>query len=292
MIEDFDHLIEKILFQVTGNELEPDEVRMENGGCINMAVSVTTSVGKFFIKWNELEFEDMFEKEAKGLEILQSSNTVSVPGVIGFGNLNEKSFLVLEHLEETSATQNYWENLGHTLAQMHQIEAKKCGLAHNNYISKLNQHNAPTESWLEFYKEHRLNHQLGLAIYNEYVDSVFVNEFKSFLNKLDQILLDSKPCLLHGDLWNGNAMCSDDKAYVFDPAIYYGAPEVDLAMTRLFGGFNEVFYSAYNEINPISSHFEESLDVYSLYPLLVHANLFGPESGYLGSVKRIVKRYL
>ena len=291
MIEDYNHLITRILFQATGYELEPANIRMENGGCINMALSVDTLQGKFFIKWNELEFADMFEKEARGLEILSESTSVNTPRVMGYGTLEEKSFLVLEHVQEGPATKDYWQNLGRDIARLHKVKAKQCGLGHDNYIGRLHQKNTPNPSWLHFYMEQRLNAQLGLAIYNDFVEADFVKSFKSFLNKLDLIIPESAPCLLHGDLWNGNIM-SANKAYIFDPAVYYGAPEMDLAMTRLFGGFDQLFYEAYHEENPISNHFEELLDVYKLYPLMVHVNLFGPNAGYLGSVKRIVNRYL
>ena len=257
-----------------------------------MALSVSTNQEEYFIKWNELEFVDMFEKEAFGLEILASLNIVSIPEVIGFGQIEEKSFLVLEHLNETYVNTNYWENLGESLAKMHQVNAPNCGLAHDNYIGRLYQKNHPIDCWKIFYREQRLNHQLGLAIYNNYVEDTFVKKYKRFLDRIDDILPESKPCLLHGDLWNGNIMCAYNKAYIFDPAVYYGAPEMDLAMTRLFGGFSDEFYAAYNEVNPISNHFEELLDIYQLYPLMVHVNLFGPNAGYLGSVKRIIDHYL
>ncbi len=292
MIEDYDHLISRILFQVTGYDLEPSNIRMENGGCINMALSVDTTKGKFFIKWNELEFADMFEKEARGLEILAESESVDTPSVIGYGFVEEKSFLVLEHIEESLPNAEYWQNLGRSLGRLHQVLAKQCGLAHDNYIGRLHQKNTPEPSWISFFREQRLNVQLGLAIYNNYVKESFVGDFKQFLERLDKIIPESKPYLLHGDLWNGNIMSAQNGAYMFDPAIYYGAPEVDLAMTRLFGGFDSQFYEAYNEVNPIPNHFEDLLDVYNLYPLMVHVNLFGPHSGYLGSVKRIIKRYL
>ena len=292
MIEDYNHLLQRILFQVTGKDLEPSDIRMENGGCINMALSVTTERGVFFIKWNELAYEDMFEKEAEGLALLSGTEAISVPEVIGFGQVEEKSFLVLEHIQETYPSRLYWQDLGRSLATLHGVTANNCGLGHNNYIGRLHQTNTSRPSWIDFYKEMRLSHQLGLAMYNDYVDKAFVRDFKTFLEKLERIIPESKSCLLHGDLWNGNIMPMDDKAYVFDPAVYYGAPEMDLAMTRLFGGFDEVFYQAYHEVNPIPDHFEELLDVYNLYPLMVHVNLFGPNSGYLGSVKRIIKRYL
>lgn len=291
-MEDVTFLIERMLFKSTGLELQPFDIKMENGGCINMALSFSTAQGSFFVKWNELAFADMFEKEAKSLEILNNSEVVVTPNLVGYGTVEEKSFLMLERIESVSPTINSWELLGRNLAKLHQVRAQKFGLGYNNYIGRLEQNNRPMENWLDFYRERRLNSQLGLAIYNKFVDESFVSKFKMFLEKLGQILPDSAPCLLHGDLWNGNVLLTDKTAYLIDPAIYYGAPEMDLAMTRLFGGFPDEFYAAYNELSPISNNFEELLDVYNLYSLMVHVNLFGPEAGYLGKVERTIVRYL
>lgn len=292
-MEDYSHLLSRMLFQVTGQELSVTNVLMQSGGCINMSVKAVTDQGDFFVKWNELEYADMFEKEARGLRLLGKTDTVKVPEVLGYGQVEEKAFLVLEFLEKGRGYAEYWEDLGEGLAALHLHQQPEYGLDHANYIGKLHQDNGKEASWLTFFKEHRLNHQLGLAIYNGFVDEGFVRDMKTFFTKLPNLLPDSPASLLHGDLWNGNIMSvSTGRAAFFDPAVYYGAREMDLAMTRLFGGFDQRFYEAYHAVYPIPGSFEALVDVYNLYPLMVHVNLFGPNSGYSGSVRRIISRYL
>lgn len=291
-MEDYNFLIERILFQALGIEPAVQSVDMQTGGCINMSVKATTDQGGFFVKWNELDFEDMFEKEARGLEELRTANTIRVPQVLAVGNIEEKAFMVQEFLEKTPLEASSSKQLGEQLAQMHRLAHEFHGFHEPNYIGKLQQKNESSESWVDFFISNRLNVQLGLAIYNKEVDEPFVGDMKSFLNKLPEIMPDSKASLLHGDLWNGNVMNTQNGPAIFDPAVYYGAREMDIAMTRLFGGFDNVFYDAYQANYPLGNHFEDLIDIYNLYPLMVHVNIFGANSGYLGMVKRVIKRYL
>lgn len=291
-MEEFPELLSSMLFQVLGDELRVDQVYMQSGGDINMAVCAQTEHGNFFIKWNEGDFEHMFETEAAGLQLLKKANTLKVPEVFGTGKVGDKAFLVLEFLESAHENFEYWEKLGSGLAHLHQSTTELCGLNHNNYIGRLNQKNEEVGSWLTFFSEHRLNAQLGLAIYNDYVSQDFVRDFKRFLTKLPNLIPESEPSLLHGDLWNGNVMSTNRGPAIYDPAVYYGAREMDIAMTQLFGGFNQRFYQAYNEVYPLPDEFDSMVEVYNLYPLMVHVNLFGANAGYLGTVWRTIKRYL
>ena len=291
-MEDYNFLIERILFQALGLDLTVERVEMQGGGCINMSVKAVTSKGNFFVKWNELEFEDMFAKEAKGLAVLRGSNTLKIPEVLGIGQVEEKAFMVQEFLAQRPATSQDQTVLGEQLAAMHRMEGEEYGFHQSNFIGKLHQNNEPKSYWLTFFIQNRLNVQLGLAIYQEEVDQAFVNQMKQFLAKLKNMLPESPPSLVHGDLWNGNVMFTEEGPAIFDPAVYYGAREMDLAMTRLFGGFDAKFYEAYEANYPLPPHFDELVDVYNLYPLMVHVNLFGAHAGYLGKVKRIIKRYL
>jgi len=291
-MEDFNLLCERILFHVLGKDLKVTQVDMQSGGCINMSVRAQTEQGDFFIKWNELEFQDMFEKEALGLESLAQVEALVIPKVIGTGNIEAKAFIVQEFLDKVTPTTADHQLLGEGLAQLHYLQVDRYGFDMENYIGRLRQKNDRESSWITFFKRHRLEVQLGLAIYNGEVDEKFVQDMKAFLNKLDTILPESPPSLLHGDLWNGNVFFTAQGPALFDPAPYYGAREMDIAMTKLFGGFDESFYDAYHASYPLDPNFEELVDVYNLYPLMVHVNLFGANSGYLGMVKRIIQRYI
>lgn len=292
MTEDFPHLLERMLFQVLGDELKVEDILMQSGGSINMAVCAQTAHGNFFVKWNELQYLDMFEKEAKSLEFLKGKSTLRIPEVFGFGQVEEKAFLVLEFLEQGMESPEYWRKLGEGLAQLHENTATAHGLSFDNYIGKLEQINRQETNWSNFYIERRLKPQVGRLTYEGNASPDFQKRFDAFSKKLSEILPASKPCLLHGDLWSGNAFATGSDATVFDPAIYYGAPEMDLAMTELFGGFAPEFYVAYEDQSSITPHYKQHKDLYQLYPLLVHANIFGVNSGYLSAVDRIIKRYL
>lgn len=269
-----------------------EQVRIQSGGDINAAAIINTTQGDFFIKWNEAELADMFEQEAKGLVLLHNTGVIQAPRVCGLGTVGDKSFLVLEYLQRGDASESYWTDLGEHLAKMHLIKAERFGLDHGNYIGRLAQSNTMHDDWVTFYREERLRPQWKLARSNGYVSQQFSQRFEHFLEKLPDLMPDAEPALLHGDLWSGNVMPGmQGEAYFFDPAVYYGAREMDLAMTRLFGGFENRFYDAYQSVYPLPYHFEEFVDLYNLYPLMVHVNLFGANAGYVNSVERIVNRY-
>ena len=143
---------------------------------------------------------------------------------------------------------------------------------------------------MEFFIEGRLEKQIALAKNSGAIDSATVQQFNRLYNKLPEIIPEEKPSLIHGDLWNGNFMTgADGKAWLIDPAVYYGHREMDLAMTKLFGGFSTDFYESYNETFPLQKGFNNRVDIHNLYPLLVHVNLFG--GGYLHEVKNILSRF-
>ncbi|GAB5523715.1 MAG: fructosamine kinase family protein [Roseivirga sp.] len=268
------------------------QVHMQGGGDINAAAVLNTTEGNFFIKWNKAELADMFEQEAKGLVLLHNTGVIQAPTVCGSGIVEDKSFLILEYLQRGRASEEYWTDLGENLAKMHLIKAERFGLDHDNYIGRLTQSNAMCKDWVAFYREERLMPQLKLAQANNYVSEQFGERFEGLLEKLPDLMPTAEPALLHGDLWNGNVMPGmEGKAYFFDPAVYYGAREMDLAMTRLFGGFEKRFYDAYQAVYPLPYHFEELVDLYNLYSLMVHVNLMGAHAGYVGSVERIINRY-
>lgn len=291
-MEDFTSLVERILFIALGKEVKVNGIEMQSGGCINISIKAMTIAGNYFVKWNDLSFEEMFAKEAMGLQLLKDSHCIRIPEVISVGTIDDKAFIVQEFLDSIPMSAEGQEKLGECLALLHHTKQDHFGLHDSNFIGRLDQNNDPKRTWVGFFIENRLNIQLGLAIYRNEVDEDFIKEMKRFLRKLPVIMPESEASLLHGDLWNGNVLNTPKGPAIFDPAVYYGAREMDIAMTKLFGGFDDSFYEAYQSNYPLSKDFDDLVDVYNLYPLMVHVNLFGAQAGYLGMVKRIIKRYL
>ncbi len=282
---------EQVLFQTCGSDLAIKGYQFVSGGCINNAVRLDTQEGDFFLKWNESEPVDMFEKESLGLELLRKSGKIAVPEPIGFGSCQNKAYLLMEYLPTHRQSSNYWSLLGHQLADLHRISSDTFGLDHDNYIGKLPQRNTACSQWVEFFIQHRLEVQLGLAIYNGHVDTAYALRFRKLYALLHDQLPEESPSLLHGDLWSGNVMPGrEGQPTIFDPAVYYGSREMELAFTQLFGGFDQNFYAAYHESFPLLPGFDDRVDLYNLYPLLVHVNLFG--SSYLSGIDRTLRKYL
>lgn len=262
------------------------------GGCINQGGKLKTTSGIFFLKWNdEKKFPFMFEAESEGLKLLQRQNAIRIPKVIGNGINDSYQFLLLEYINQKSRSKNYWEALATGLAALHRSFSTHFGLDHDNYIGSLKQYNQQSSSWIHFFIEQRLNIQLKLAIDNGVAPANWPQRFERLYSRLSSLLPEEKPSLLHGDLWSGN-LITDEKGEpcLIDPAVYYGNREADLAMTKLFGGFDRDFYTAYQEAFPFQSGYQKRVDLYNLYPLLVHVNLFG--SSYSRSVEEILRASL
>jgi fructosamine-3-kinase len=282
--------LENILFEAIGNEIQVESYQFLAGGNINSSVKAETNKGCFFVKWNENENEDMFLCEAKGLKVLRSADEIHIPEVIGSGYKLGKAYLILEYINAPKPKANYWEDFGASLANLHTHTQAKHGLDYDNYIGSLRQTNDWTESWLDFFIDKRLKVQAGLAFYNGELPKVLFEKFNALYLKLPEILPAEKPALLHGDLWSGNVLVGNNGLVtLIDPAVYYGSREAEIAFTKLFGGFNEIFYETYNEIQPLETGFEKRIEIYNLYPLLVHVNLFG--SGYLSGIERVLKKF-
>jgi fructosamine-3-kinase len=261
------------------------------GGCINIGGKLNTSEGYFFLKWNDTsKFPGMFEAEVRGLKLLLNSKTIRIPEVIGANSNESYQFIVMEFIESHSKASDYWELLGCGLAAMHKASSNAFGLDHDNYLGSLPQFNAPKNLWIEFFITQRLQVQLKTGVDSSAIDLSITKKFEELFKKLPSIIIEEKPSLLHGDLWNGN-LITDDKGLpcLIDPAVYFGNREVDLAMTQLFGGFTDVFYKSYQNAFPLERGFQDRPDIYNLYPLLVHVNLFG--QGYLSQVVSILNKF-
>lgn len=263
------------------------------GGCINEAQIITTSANKsYFLKTNFSSPSDMFLKEANGLKELSKPKVIRVPQVITV----DSKFILLENIKAGSRSKNFWENFGRNFARLHKYHSDSFGFFEDNYIGSTNQLNLAAENeknnWKEFYLKKRLMFQINLAEKNNYLRSELSKAFGKLESKIDAILDDGiKPSLLHGDLWSGNFILDDTgNAALIDPAVYYGDREADLAMTKLFGGFDQKFYSAYNEEFPLREGYQFRENIYKLYHVLNHLNLFG--SGYYHQAVSLINYYI
>ena len=271
------------------------------GGDINRAYRLALSDGtSVFLKCNTPGNLSFFTAEAKGLEALRRPGTIGVPEPLAFGTDRARglSFLLLEYLSPIPRISRYWETFGHELAALHRADCGglvspdpelRFGFAADNYIGATPQKNTPKADWLTFYRDCRLTPQIERAA--EYFDPGTRAQCTRLLDRLDRYLPEPPfQSLLHGDLWSGNNLCGPDgRAWIFDPAAYVGHFEAELAMTELFGGYPEVFYRAYHEENPTDSGYRSRRDIYNLYHLLNHLNLFG--GAYYSPVRKILRRY-
>ena len=270
-----------------------------HGGDINRAYRLSLSDGfSLFMKCNAIRNLSFFTAEAQGLVALRGMSAIGVPKPLALGTDQAQgiSFLLMEYLESAPKADRYWETFGHQLATLHRAECSGLvpdsfpfGFTADNYIGASPQRNTPATDWLTFFRDCRLLPQFEMA--QAYFDSETRRQYTRLLDRLDSYLTEPEfPSLIHGDLWSGNAICGPDgKAWILDPAAYVGHFEAELAMTELFGGFPDAFYQAYHEVNPIDSVYRDRRDLYNLYHLLNHLNLFG--GSYLNAVRRILDRY-
>lgn len=269
------------------------------GGDINEAWSLKLNNAEtVFMKTNTKENFPFFLAEAAGLSAIAKTGAIGTPRLLGCG-IDEGdggySFLLLEFMDRGRSKGDYWETFAVELAAMHRAEAVSFvpggiyGFAKDNYIGAGEQINTAYGSFLDFFRECRLKPQFYRAA--RYFDEGDVKRINRLLGRLGDFLVEPEhPSLLHGDLWSGNVMRGNDgKAWLIDPAVYVGHAEADIAMTELFGGFPAFFYSAYKEAAPMQPGYEERRDLYNLYHLLNHLNLFG--RSYLAPVKRILTKY-
>nr|WP_299337963.1 fructosamine kinase family protein [Allomuricauda sp.] len=268
------------------------ETNALRGGDIADSYLIKTSSNHFFTKTSaEPWAEQLFISESRGLKQLEATQTIRVPKVYAEGVFDGTGYLVLEFVESKRPDSGDFERLGQKLAALHlAVQPNKFGANFDNYIGHLPQSNAVEKNWVTFYIEHRLIPQILLARDKNLLsgDEIPLKENMEEVCKV--IIGEVKPSLLHGDLWGGNFLIAKDGTPVLiDPSTYMGHSEVDLAMSRLFGGFGPSFYSAYHELIAPHPRQKELTDIYQLYYLLVHLNLFG--SSYRNSVLTIVNRY-
>ena len=273
----------------TGAPFAAQSQHSVGGGCINSATVLQDASRKFFVKLNDAARLSMFEAEAEGLKEIVQSRSVRVPLPLCSGTVDGSAFLVLEHLELESADAHSLEQLGRELAQMHRATQKNFGWHRDNTIGSTSQINTPNADWVAFWREHRLGFQLKLATQNG----------RNLMKKGERLMADlgdffhtyrPVPSLLHGDLWGGNIGAAGERPVIFDPAVYYGDREADLAMTELFGGFSARFYQTYQEAWPLDPGYKIRKTLYNLYHVLNHFNLFG--GGYASQAEHMIDSLL
>lgn len=263
------------------------------GGCINVTSTMTLKSGlTLFLKENSKASSTMFPEEARGLSVLREAFPLHIPRPLAFGSDKGTSFLLLEYIREGSKPTGFWQDFGRALAEMHNVRLNQSyGFSSNNFIGSTVQVNDLMERWTDFFAEKRLLYQVELARTNGLADRTISRGVESICSRITELLPEpGHPSLLHGDLWGGNYMV-DEKghAVLIDPAVYFGHREADLAMTELFGGFKRDFYRAYEEISPLVPGYGKRRDLYNLYHMLNHLNLFGPS--YRDSVRSIILQY-
>ena len=289
------------LVDLFGTSVKIAQTDRLSGGDINKAYGLTLTTGQhIFMKANAKDNADFFTAEAAGLQAIADTHAIGTPRILCCGTDDGEdvgySFLLLEYIQSAGRRKDYWEVLAQELAAMHTVPAPVEGALHqygfsqNNFIGARPQNNTWSDSWITFFRDQRLAPQFRDA------DSYFSNgdrtKITKLLDNLERFLVEPEyPSLLHGDLWSGNVMCGPDgKAMLIDPACYIGHREADLAMTQLFGGFPPSFYEEYKKAAPLQPGYEERRDLYNLYQLLNHLNLFGPT--YLNPVLSIVDEYV
>ncbi len=262
--------------------------RPVGGGDISAAWRIDIIDNAIFVKTGGPEALDMFEAEAEGLRELNVANAIRVPNVLACGVAGNDAYLAMEWIEFERPTTKTEQLFGQQLAQMHRHCENRFGWHRDNTIGLTPQHNRWSYNWVEFFREQRLGFQLQLAETNG-----FSGELQSagatLSENLGLLFRDYEPSasLLHGDLWGGNWAATTGAPVIFDPAVYYGDRESDIAMTKLFGGFGPDFYSAYQENWPMEAGYEDRLKLYQLYHVLNHLNLFG--NSYLGRAMQLIR---
>lgn len=285
------------LQELFGPDIKLDSVRPVSGGDINNAYQLVLNDGtRIFLKENSPQNVRFFETEQRGLAAIEDTGTISVPEVLKAGIAGGHSFLMMEYLEAAPKQPDYWEHFGRQLAEMHcedpskWTQSGKYGFSENNYIGAGEQINSVFNNWVSFFRECRLEVQFRKA--QQYFTNSEHKAIQRLLDHLDEYLVEPEyPSLLHGDLWGGNFVTGPDGyAWLIDPAAYVGHAEADLAMTELFGGFAPDFYGAYREAGTVLPEYADRRELYNLYHLLNHLNLFG--RSYYGAVLRTIRRFV
>lgn len=270
------------------------ECEAVGGGCISNATRVKSESGDFFLKWSNGEAAKTFPTEASSLAAMHRVQTdLIIPEAILARDASDGTpgVLLMNWIDSGTKSKDFWEVFGRGLAQMHRSTVSRYGFAEDNFIGRIPQRNTWEDSWVTFFREHRLEPQVARARKNRRWEASWDKPLDRLYAHLADVLpANPEASILHGDLWGGNYMVElGGRPVLIDPASYYGHREADLAMTELFSGFDRRFYDAYRSAWPIESGYEERRQIYNLYHLVNHLNHFG--SGYSNSVAGILRTY-
>ncbi len=281
--------IEAAISAATGASFRIEFIAPASGGCIHRSFRIEGHDARFFVKTNDAEFADAFAAEADGLEALAAAGATA-PRPVTHGSAGKYSWLAMQFLPLVNSGDH--AALGRAVAALHSVRGGHYGWRRDNYIGATPQRNRSSESWGGFWREARLLPQLELARKNG-LGTHLLDKGERLAAALPQLLSGHEPVasLLHGDLWNGNAGFLEGGApALFDPAVFYGDREADIAMTELFGGFPQAFYDAYREVAPLAAGYARRKTLYNLYHVLNHANLFG--GGYVARAEQMMNQLL
>jgi protein-ribulosamine 3-kinase len=270
-----------------------EKPRSVTGGSNHAALMYRTQRAPVFVKVAPLASAAMFAAEAAGLRELASAKAIRVPEVFAIGKVEDSVFLCLEWLELISPNRIAHTRMGEQLATLHATTADRYGWIRDNFIGATPQSNAEREDWVDFFREQRLRPQLDLAA-TEGADAHTIDRGRRLCESIQALFDSYRPSasLVHGDLWGGNwGALGVGEPVIFDPAVYYGDRETDIAMTRLFGGFDAAFYDAYEAVWPLDPGAATRATLYNLYHVLNHFNLFGG-GGYLAQARSIIDQLL
>ena len=258
-----------------------------SGGDINEVYRLGTASEDYVVKLNKSNLlPELFRYEKQGLEAIEATKSLKTPRPIATGDFDGSSFLLLSYIEPGNANRSTWENFGSLLAQMHRNTFDEFGFFSDNYIGSLPQQNAGCSSAVEFHISQRLEPQIKLAGKKGYL----FKDTGVFYRELENQIPEESPALIHGDLWSGNYLIDKNgEPCLIDPAVSYSHREADIAMMRLFGGFSQQVFDTYHEHYNLEKGWQERSDIWQLYYLLVHLNLFG--TSYLPAVSAIIKKY-
>ena len=277
---------------VTGTSFSIHKQRSIGGGCINSAFAIQDHNEVYFVKLNDAASIDMFATESAGLEEIARSGAIRVPHPVCYGVTESTAYIVLEFIAAGNVQRDTYVSFGHQLANMHRVTHQYFGWQINNTIGSTPQINTVSDDWINFWRDRRLGHQLELAARNGF-NGDLQRRGDQLLQQFPVFFTDyvPTPSLLHGDLWSGNyAIDPDGHPYIFDPAVYYGDRETDIAMTELFGGFPPDFYRAYNDTCPLDNGYATRKKLYNLYHILNHLNIFG--AAYLVQTMQMIDSLL
>jgi protein-ribulosamine 3-kinase len=287
--------IENLLQPIFGSDTKVKSSSPTSGGCINQTSILQLNNGeRVFLKVNPHPPPDFFSAEAKGLkQLAKSENGPKIPKPLAIQNSANPTFLILEFIEEASPSKDFSVHFAQSLAELHRVTQNKFGLDHDNYIGSTLQINSLETDGITFFREQRLRPQQELARKSGKLPLATDKILSQLCEQLENLLDISgeKPALLHGDLWSGNYFPDTEQIpCIFDPAVYFGLREADLAMTELFGRLPQKFYDAYHGAFPLNPGYNERKDLFNLYHLLNHLNLFG--GSYLSSVEQTLKKFI